>query len=106
VGVSFVGGAFAAPVIIPANGDAQIREAIPEQWRSNSAIGGPITELAVRAGSNNDCMLVRFNLASMGITTAAQLGGYADLRIFARNTNNNGNNASGQGHGRQRNCLE
>jgi hypothetical protein len=86
----------AAPVTIPTNGDAQIREAIPEQWRANSAIGNPQTELGVRAGSSvNDYILLRFDLGAMGITTQAQLENNAELRLTLRGNANSNNVQNG-----------
>jgi hypothetical protein len=91
----------AAPIVLTASADAEIREDVPETPRgagtlpTMAGVNGPNGELSIRVTSGqNRVALVRFDLS--GLTTA-DIGGNVDLRIFSRGDGLGGtaNNAGG-----------
>lgn len=74
--------------------DAEIREHNPEDARGGfTTVDGPQTELAARStGGQHTGFLLRFDLTGI---TAADIGGFADLRLTYRGNNSGGTANSG-----------
>lgn len=73
----------AAPLVLTPSADAEIREDEPERQRGSES--GGMGELSIRVTSGqNRAALIRFDLTGI---TAADIEGFADLRLFSRSAN-------------------